>query len=336
MSKKQTLFGIELKWISLITLVVQNSVLVIVMRYSRTIPGPRYNTATAVVVSEFIKLIASLIIHIREESRIKKITPQSIFMDVFGPTSGWMAMTVPAILYFIQNNLQYVAVSKLDAATFQVTYQLKILTTALFSVGMLKRTLSLKKWVSLVLLTAGVAIVQLSSQNTAGNNENQDKFWGLVAVMCACMFEKVLKGSQSSLFLKNVQLAFFSAIPGLIFGVYIANGAEIRENGFFYGYNVWTWGAIACQALGGIIVAIVVLYADNILKGFATSISIILSSLMSVVIFDIEITFAFVVGAIVVLYGIILLTIATHLYGQPDVKKPILPEYIRVEDDNKA
>ncbi|KAJ3313852.1 hypothetical protein HDV04_001413 [Boothiomyces sp. JEL0838] len=285
MSKKQTLFGIELKWISLITLVVQNSVLVIVMRYSRTIPGPRYNTATAVVVSEFIKLIASLIIHIREESRIKKITLQSIFMDIFGPTSGWMAMTVPAILYFIQNNLQYVAVSKLDAATFQVTYQLKILTTALFSVGMLKRTLSLKKWVSLVLLTAGVAIVQLSSQNTA---------------------------------------------------VYIANGAEIRENGFFYGYNAWTWGAIACQALGGIIVAIVVLYADNILKGFATSISIILSSLMSVVIFDFEITFAFVVGAIVVLYGITLLTIATHLYGQPDVKKPILPEYIRVEDDNKA
>ncbi|KAJ3321549.1 hypothetical protein HDV06_004085 [Boothiomyces sp. JEL0866] len=334
MSKKQTLFGIELKWISLITLVVQNSVLVIVMRYSRTIPGPRYNTATAVVVSEFIKLFASLIIHIREESKIRKITLQSIFLDIFGPTSGWMAMTVPAILYFIQNNLQYVAVSKLDAATFQVTYQLKILTTALFSVGMLNRSLSIKKWVSLVLLTGGVAIVQLSSQKTLGNSENEDKFWGLVAVMCACMlsglagvwFEKVLKGSKSSLFLKNVQLAFFSAIPGLIFGVYIANGAEIRENGFFYGYNAWTWGAISCQALGGIIVAIVVLYADNILKGFATSISIILSSLMSVVIFDFEITFSFVVGAIIVLY-------ATHLYGQPDPKKPILPEYVRVEED---
>lgn len=35
------------------------------------------------------------------------------------------------------------------------------------------------------------------------------------------------------------------------------------------------------KALGGIIVAVVMKYADNILKGFATSLSIILSSLVS-------------------------------------------------------
>lgn len=44
---------------------------------------------------------------------------------------------------------------------FQVTYQLKILTTALFSVSMLGRRLSVYQWLSLLILMAGVALVQV-------------------------------------------------------------------------------------------------------------------------------------------------------------------------------
>jgi UDP-sugar transporter A1/2/3 len=63
----------------------------------------------------------------------------------------------------IQNNLQYVAASNLDVATFQVTYQMKILTTAFFSVFMLRKRLSKAKWLSLILLAVGVGIVQIQS-----------------------------------------------------------------------------------------------------------------------------------------------------------------------------
>ncbi|KAJ1974370.1 UDP-galactose transporter Gms1 [Dimargaris verticillata] len=235
---------------------------------------------------------------------------------------------IPAALYTIQNNLQYVAVSLLDAATFQVTYQLKILTTALCFVIILHKPLNRWQWASLVVLTLGVILVQLPSLTTSipsapgADTSSQDKarweqFLGLVTVALACLmsglagvyFEKILKGSKTSLWIRNIQLSFFSLFPALFLGVMIKDGAGVREHGFWYGYNGWTIGAIACQAIGGIIVALVVKYADNILKGFATSISIIVSCVLSIFIFDFVVTPLFVLGTIAVIF-------ATYLYSR--------------------
>ncbi|KAJ2607417.1 hypothetical protein H4S08_004835 [Coemansia sp. RSA 1365] len=88
-------------------------------------------------------------------------------------------------------------------------------------------------------------------------------------------------------------------------------GGSVKENGFFYGYTSWTIDAITCQAVGGLIVAVVVKYADNILKGFATSISIILSCLASVWLFDFQITRLFTVGTFLVIY-------ASYTYGREE------------------
>ena len=56
----------------------------------------------------------------------------------------------------------------------------------------------------------------------------------------------------------------------------------VLANGFFGGYNWVTWAVIFCQAFGGLLVAVVVKYTDNILKGFATSISIVICTVFSV------------------------------------------------------
>lgn len=281
---------------------------------------------------------------------------KQLYTDVFSGDS-WK-LTIPAALYTLQNNLQYIAVSNLSAASFQVTYQLKILTTALCSVIILNRTLSATKWGALVLLTIGVAIVQL---NTAGpspstppsnpaekvirasmprpppqahithRTDEMDPFVGLVAVVIACVisgvagvyFEKVLKGSTTSLWVRNVQLSFYSLFPALFIGVLWKDGANVAEKGFFFGYNVVVWAAIICQALGGIIVALVVKYADNILKGFATSVSILLSFLASVILFDFQVTLQFMLGGAIVLG-------ATYLYNQPETPTTPNPQ----KDDN--
>ena len=123
---------------------------------------------------------------------------------------------------------------------------------------------------------------------------------GLSAVLVAAVisgltgvyFEKVLKESHThvTVWTRNVQLSFYSLFPALIIGVIFKDGEEIAKNGFFDGYNGVVWTAIVFQALGGVLVAMCINYADNIAKNFATSISIILSFLFSVWFFDFQVT----------------------------------------------
>ncbi len=82
-------------------------------------------------------------------------------VDIIQKPGETLKLLIPSGLYTLQNNLLFIALSNLDAATYQVTYQLKILTTALFSVLMLGKKLDSIKWISLVILMLGVSLVQV-------------------------------------------------------------------------------------------------------------------------------------------------------------------------------
>ena len=219
----------------------------------------------------------------------------------------------------------------------QVTYQLKILTTALFSVIMLSKKLSGVQWGSLVILFVGVALVQLQSSSSASNSaQKQNHLLGLSAVIVSCLssgfagvyFEKMLKGSSASVWLRNVQLGMFGSMTALV-GMLLKDGSVIQEKGLFVGYNTLVWVVISQQAAGGLIVAVVVKYADNILKGFATSLSIILSCIASVFLFDYIITLKFAIGAALVIMAI-------YLYGRPVTPKPSQPPLLPLDNGNKG
>ena len=95
---------------------------------------------------------------------------------------------IPALLFTVQNNLVYLAISNLDAAVFQVTFQIKILTTAIFMVTILKRSLRFVQWVSLVILTTGVAVIQIQNVKASGKSseENKSALFGFFCVVMAC------------------------------------------------------------------------------------------------------------------------------------------------------
>merc|ERR1719460_1090554 len=66
-------------------------------------------------------------------------------------------MMVPAVIYLVMNILGFVALGHLDASTFSIVAQMKVFTTAIFSVLILQRQLAPRKWRALTTLTLGAS-----------------------------------------------------------------------------------------------------------------------------------------------------------------------------------
>jgi solute carrier family 35 (UDP-sugar transporter), member A1/2/3 len=353
----------------LVTLAIQNSALTLIMHHSlvSTPPSRAYSAATAVLLNEIFKgAISFIIAYARVDISSPHPSPyplevsqaagsrwtsvsllkfRKLSSDIFSPDC-WK-LSIPAILYgtldhfrrlpfsllfllsVIQNNLQYVAASNLDAATFQVTYQMKILTTAGFSVLLLRKKLFASQWLALLCLAIGVGIVQIQAGTARTvpiastlDVHTMNGLKGFLAVAAACFtsglagvyFEMVLKNSQADLWVRNVQLSLFSLLPALT-PVFFSHASSIRSGAdwvsfMFRNFGVWAWATVTVQVLGGLVTAMVIKYSDNILKGFATSLSVVISFLASVVLFNFKMTFTFILGSSVVL-------LATWLYNQP-------------------
>lgn len=60
-------------------------------------------------------------------------------------------------------------------------------------------------------------------------------------------FEKVLKSSETSLWVRNIQM-YISGIIVTLIGVYMTDGQHVIEKGFFYGYTSWVC-CVVCELL---------------------------------------------------------------------------------------
>lgn len=74
------------------------------------------------------------------------------------------------------------------------------------------------------------------------------------------------------------------------------------------------WGVILLQSFGGLNVAFILRYADNILKGFAAAFSTMASCVLEIVFYGFKPTGAFLAGAI-------LINAAAYMYNTPGAKR---------------
>jgi len=292
-----------------------------------------------ILITEFAKCVLSCVLeHFATNGNLWKSLEQNIWKN---PVDA-LKISVPALLYLVQNSLLYVALSNLSAPLFQVTYQCKLVTTAIVSVLMLNRKYNVKQWICLVGLSLGVAIVVLGEQKPKDDKESdtppqqeetddhneQSLGVGLIAVSIACMssalagvyFEKVLKkptasttnsttgestppAAPVSLWMRNVQLAFFSMLIATGQMVYAQQHDE-HPKPFGHGFTFWVWVLVGLQAGGGLLVAAVIKYADNVLKGLATGVSVVVGTAFSMVFFGTPLSGQFFFGAVLILTSV--------------------------------
>eukprot|EP00808_Paulinella_micropora_P016609 g26429.t1 len=303
------------KALAFVMLILQSTSLVLMMRYSRTRGGKIYRASSAVLALEVVKVLFCLVTLTAYHGCSGAV--RKLVLHTVGQPREMAKMALPALLYAMQNNLLYFALSNLDPAPYQVIYQLKTLSTACFSVALLSRRLSALKWASLVLLMIGCALVQLQLEppkERVSDAAPQRPVLGVAAVLLSCItsgfagvyFEKVLKsGKNVSLWMRNVQLGLFGTAASLAIIVYQDLPAVLQE-GLWVGFDRLTVAVVLNQALGGIMVSIVVKYADNILKGFAMAISIVLGCLFSTFFLDFYPTKQFALGTFLVCLSLLI------------------------------
>jgi UDP-sugar transporter A1/2/3 len=310
-------------------MVLQNSSVVLIGRYTRDSKSTDelYVVNHLILICEAVKLFLACILEywVTNGQLLK-----SIKENVIDAPLDALKIIVPSLLYLLQNTLLYVALSNLSAPLFQVTYQSKLLTTAIVSVVMLQRRYSVKQWICLTALGVGVAVVVLGAQGESkdegtavdSDKPEQNMATGLLSVTTACFssalagvyFEKVLKKSTSdgnqtkapvSLWMRNIQMAFFSVCIAL-FNNYTNYGISEADQAkpFAHGFTSWVWMVTLLQAGGGLLVAAVIKYADNVLKGLATGVSVVTSTMCSMIFFGTPLTMEFMIGAVIILASV--------------------------------
>lgn len=282
MEKISTAFMLERKWLSLSSFVLQNSLLILGLKactISSSHSMNQYIASTAVIFSEVLKfMLSAAACFIFDANCNVAMFRVLIYNMVMEEGADSLKLCVPALLYTIQNNLQYIIE---EAPLFLVLYQAKIITTAIFYSTLLSRRLSTKEWACIIALAMGVSMVESSQIEVVPNHASN--ITGVVAVVFACLtsgvagvsFEKILKSSRSSIWMINMQLSLLSAFfctvswPSIVTCssftdslnactvlqsvALTQDSVEIAHHGVFTGYNPLVLLSIVLQAVTGLV-----------------------------------------------------------------------------------
>ncbi|XP_026714186.1 probable UDP-sugar transporter protein SLC35A4 [Athene cunicularia] len=263
-----------------------------------------FSSTSVVVLVELTKLVFSLLILLTWDR------------ELLGVAVSWRHVApfaLSALLYAANNNLVVHMQLFMDPSTYQVLSNLKIVSTALLYSLFLRQRLSMRKWLALLLLVAAGVSYSCGGLQDPGSPSKMQlhiTLVGLLLISVYCLIsglsavytEAILKTQALPLSLQNLFLYFFGVLLNLI-GYFWSNA----EGGFLEGFSSWVLVIVVSQALNGLIMSVVMKHSSNITRLFVISCSILVNALLSVALFNLQLTLLFFIA-------VSCIGLAIHLY----------------------
>lgn len=262
-------------------LAIQNTILLLLLKSSLQDNG--HPATLNVIAVELVKILICTLVELPSHNYSLHSIHTAVMHD---PHLAHYAL--PASLYALQNNLCLIAITKMGPVEYQVVYQSKILVTAVMAWWWLGRRVTLVQWASLVVLVAGVVVVVMPEGGANRRVSVVDEMVGMMAVLtaavtsgfCGVYLEGLAKdGAQRrrSVALQSLGLAMYSLPAAII--IHSLNHRTLDLDRLLpLLITPKMQFILVMQAVSGMLVGAVIRHSDNVLKGFATSVSLVASA----------------------------------------------------------
>ena len=279
--KQTVVYSLSVRISSCIALLFFSVAATILAEQSKSKDGTyEYNTFSVPLTVEAVKLMASAVITLYTT----KIADVSKRFSTF----SFMSYSVPALCYFISNNCMFYIIRDLGPTTFQITNNLKLLSTAVLMRLLLSRRLTWLQIKALVILFCGSIVTQLNGPGGGEHTPVGSVWFGYVLIFFNAFAagiggvysEKLLKGtatSDESIHFQNCQLYFFGVCFGMLS---LLTGTSKGSSNLFEGFNPAAYANIAVLAVCGLLVSFILKYLDNFAKCFVGALSMIMVGLV--------------------------------------------------------
>ncbi|KAL3688812.1 hypothetical protein R1sor_015121 [Riccia sorocarpa] len=242
---------------------------------------------SVVLTTELIKIFVAVVALIFE-GKLGSLKKEWSFADAVSGSA------LPATIYAIQNSLIQLSYRHLDSLTATMLNQTKLVFTALFMFLILGQRQTKQQVGALMLLIVAATLLSFSQKSPkASAAVPQNSFvLGVIPIIVA----SVLSGLASSLCQWAVQVKKrstylmtieMSAIGAFCLAASLSrspDGVAIAEKGFFHGWNLMTFVPVTSNALGGILVGLVTMYAGGVKKGFVIVSALLVTALLQVIV----------------------------------------------------